>query len=123
MKIEIDFSRPDELRKTKRELEMALATIESALAQIGTNGHDAAQPSLPNLGSHQPTKAAISNYLDGIIASMLPEFTMREVMSYADAVGIPHSRVRREIASMTEMGALVLIQKGQGRRPTTFRKA
>ena len=59
MKLEIDFSKPDSLRKQKRELEMALATIDGALAAINRGAYESvdqpAQPQMP-----EPEKSAKS---------------------------------------------------------------
>jgi hypothetical protein len=51
------------------------------------------------------------------------QFNMRQAKVAADAAEIPDSRLRREIARLTESGALILVEKGQGRRPASFRKA
>ena len=120
MKIEIDFGRPDELRKTKRELEMALVTIDSALMEISKNGHSSDHPTFPQISDLQETNdAAVTT----IISGLNNKFNMREALSAASAAGIPGSRLRREIARLTEIGTLVLAEKGQGRRPASFRKA
>ena len=58
-----------------------------------------------------------------IIAAMPNQFNMRQAKVAADAAEIPDSRLRREIARLTESGALILVEKGQGRRPASFRKA
>jgi hypothetical protein len=121
MKIEIDFSKPEGLRKQKRELEMALATIDGALVAIGKNGRDVDQPSFPQITPAAPVAA--NGDAAVIIAGLPSEFNMREAKTAADAAEIPDSRLRREIALMTEQGTLILVEKGQGRRPATFRKA
>jgi hypothetical protein len=124
MKIEIDFSKPEALRKQKRELEMALLTIDSALTALGKNGRDAdqsLQPSLPQMKEAQST--AVAGTVEEIVALMPSQFSMREAKAAADVAEIPDSRLRREIAQMVEAGALILAEKGQGRRPASFRKA
>jgi len=121
MKIEIDFSKPEGLRKQKRELEMALATIDGALAAINKNGRDVDQPSFPQIAVAAP--AATVGSVAEIIAALPSQFDMRQAKTAADAAEIPDSRLRREIARMTEGGTLILVEKGQGRRSATFRKA
>jgi hypothetical protein len=121
MKIEIDFSRPEGLRKQKRELEMALATIDGALAAINKNDRDVGQPSFPQIAAAIPAPAVGS--VAEIIAAMPNQFDMRQAKTAADAAEIPDSRLRREIAQLTEKGELILVEKGQGRRPASFRKA
>lgn len=124
MKIEIDFSRPDELRKQKRELEMALTTIETALVAIGNIGREKGQQSFPGIPDKSPAPITSSDdKVAPIIAALPDQFTMREAKMAADEAKIPDSRLRREMSRMTESGALVMVQKGQGRRPATFRKA
>lgn len=122
MKIEIDFNKPELLRKQKRELEMALATIDGALASIYKIERDEVdQPSFPQIAVAAP--AVTSGSVAEIIAAMPNQFDMRQSKTAADAAGIPDSRLRREIARMIEGGTLILVEKGQGRRPATFRKA
>ena len=121
MKIEIDFSKPEGLRKQKRELEMALATVEGALAAIGKNGRDVETPPFPQIAPAAPPSA--NGDVGAIIAALPNQFNMRQAKTAADAAEIPDSRLRREIASLTESGVLILVEKGQGRRPASFRKA
>ena len=121
MKIEIDFSRPEGLRKQKRELEMALATIEVALAAINKNSREVETPPFPQITVAIPDPA-VGGVAD-IIAAMPSQFDMRQAKAAADAAEIPDSRLRREMSSMIETGELILVEKGQGRRPASFRKA
>jgi hypothetical protein len=118
MKIEIDFSKPESLRKQLRELEMAAATIKSALSAID----NVDQPSFPQIPATVDSPAREID-VASIIASFPAQFDMRQAKLAADAAEIPDSRLRREIAKMIESGALVMTEKGQGRRPANFRKA
>jgi hypothetical protein len=121
MKIEIDFSRPDGLRKQKRELEMALATIDGALAAIYKNDRD--KPNEPTFPQIPPVVESSSNgSVDAIIAALPKEFNMRQAKEAAETAEIPDSRLRREMNILVEGGSLILVEKGQGRRPATFRK-
>jgi hypothetical protein len=125
MKIEIDSSRPDDLRKLKREHEFALQMIDAALLAISKSADDSVESHLPQLAPtlSQELMASTDNNVATLISAMPSEFNMRVVKLAAEAVDIPDSRLRREIAKLIESGALVMTQKGQGRRPATFRKA
>ena len=120
MKIEIDFSKPESLRKQKRELEMALATINGALTAMGKIESDVDHPTFPQIKEVQANLTV--NGVDELIAALPSQFNMRQAKEVADAAEIPDSRLRREIARLTESGALIMIEKGQGRRPASFRK-
>jgi hypothetical protein len=121
MKIEIDFNKPESLRKQKRELEMALATIDGVLAAINKNGRDVETPPFPQIAGVIPAPA--SGDVETIISLLPNQFSMREAKAAADLADIPDSRLRREITKMIESGSLVMTEKGQGRRPASFRKA
>ena len=125
MKIEIDSSRPDDLRKLKREHEFALEMIDAALAAISKNGRGADHPTFAQIAPTQGEDASVATDagVAAIIAAMPTEFNMRQAKAAADAAEIPDSRLRREIASLTEAGSLILVERGQGRRPATYRKA
>jgi hypothetical protein len=136
MKIEIDFSRPDELRKMKRELEMALSTIETALSAIGKNSIDPQQPTLPQIQKEAapapdptPTETETAqNILESgytiahLVERMPTEFTSSDLFVAGEAESIPRSAVRREIAEMVDGNWLIMVEQGQGRRPSRFRK-
>jgi hypothetical protein len=122
MKIEIDFSKPESLRKQKRELEMALATIDGALAAINKNGRDVETPPFPQIAGAIPMPAP-SGDVETIISQLPNQFSMRDAKFAADLADIPDSKLRREITKMIESGALVMTERGQGRRPASFRKA
>lgn len=100
---------------------MALETIDSALTAINKNDRDVGQPSFPQIATNAPAPAVDS--AAEIIAELPNQFNMREVKTAAEAAEIPDSRLRREIAQLIESGALILVEKGQGRRPASFRKA
>ena len=121
MKIEIDFSKPESLRKQRRELEMALTTIDGALAAINKNWREGDQQSLPHNSAVDAGSSASS--VSEIIAAMPKQFDMRQAKSSASAADIPVSQLRREIEKLMESGELILVEKGKGRRPTSFRKA
>ena len=99
MKIEIDFSRPDELRKTKRELEMALSTIESALEAIAkdmgtiTASSDPA-PELVTAAVRGDVSLAVLTESDMHVSDIIDnltvqQFTFSQIKSIADTENIP----------------------------------
>jgi hypothetical protein len=79
---------------------------------------------LPQLAPAQPeeTLTVTDTGVAAIIAAMPDEFNMRQAKTAAEAAGIPDSRLRREIANLTG-STLILVERGQGRRPATYRKA
>ena len=131
MKIEIDFSRPDELRKMKRELEMALSTIDGALVAISKSGNDPKQPPLPQI--QQDTNGGASEVRIGILQSGSPlarlidgmpnEFTMTNIFDAAENAGFSRARVRGAVNELVQNEWLILVEPGSGRRPSRFRKA
>ena len=131
MKIEIDSSRPDELRKLRREHEFALQMIDAALAAIGKNGVDPKQPQLIRAGAESienPATASAAILLSdspiaGIVERMENEFTMSDIFDAAESGGITRSRARQSVADLIEKKYLICIEPGSGRRPSKFRKA
>jgi hypothetical protein len=130
MKIEIDFGRPDELRKMKRDLEIALETIDGALIAIGKIPNDVNQPQLiqpagPQVIENKDEASSLLSLspLTKLVEQMPTEFSMSEIYSAANAAGITRARARSKIDELVKDGKLAVVQKGQGRRPTTFRKA
>ena len=122
MKLEIDFSKPEDLLETERQLEMALATVKSAIAEIRRNGTDlTGLPTAPvnNAAPNDVSKTTVSS----LVVSMPSEFTMRQIFERADAAGVARPKARKELGSMVTQGTLLLIEKGQGQRPSRFRKA
>jgi hypothetical protein len=125
MKIEIDSSRPEDLKKLKREHEFALQMIDAALLAIGKNDRDSGESNFPQIVPPRLEQllTAPDTGVAGIIAALPIQFDMRQAKTAADAAEIPDSRLRREIKRQTDIGTLVLVERGQGRRPASFRKA
>lgn len=134
MKIEIDFNKPEELYKMRRELEMALSTIDGAIQAIKRNAVDPAQPALlPEIEVEHSNKAEdekqtvthISEtglHTSAIFSKLPNEFTMRDALTHPEAQNFADSRVRSDIATLIETGWIEVIEAGAGRRPTRFRK-
>ena len=131
MKIEIDFSKPDELRKMKREFELAIATIETALSAAERNVPDPNQPPLPKIidSANEKSKVDMVGILQSnspiarIISELPAEFLMTDIFAAAETAGFPPSRIRNYVAELVEGGWITLIQAGSGRRASRFRKA
>ena len=119
MKIEIDFSSPESMRGTRRELAMALAAVDSALA---THGKDAGAPGPQPLISvrNPPPRAAVESAV--VINGLGPTFTTRDARAAAQTAGLTEARFRNEIARQIKQGHLVEEEKGKGRKPTTYRR-
>jgi hypothetical protein len=113
MKIELDFSSPVELRKTRRELEMALAAIDSALNALGVDAAKALESTIPDKPRQSPTS---------VIDALPPSFTTREARKAAEAAGVSDQRIRNEIARQIDKGTLRLAEAGKGTIPSTFAK-
>ena len=132
MKIEIDSSRPDELRKMKAEHEFALRMIDAALSAIGNNTIDPKQPALPAIQESVTVDSSkalskFSDFGDLKIGYLLDrfdtsKFTSSDVFALAESEQIPRSLVRRELAELVHGGWLLLVETGQGRRPSSYRK-
>jgi hypothetical protein len=137
MKIEIDTSKPDELRKIKRELEALLSSIDAALLSINRNGEvPAQQPALPApVGQtsqpmvETPTAAepprrtrAPRRTAVYAISTLGPEFSTTEARLAADNIGVSDAQVRRELRRQIARGELTPLEPGRGRAPATYRK-
>ena len=120
MKLEIDFSRPDELRRQKRDLEMALSTIEAALRECEKNSVPSGQATLPSMEVPPAKKGA--SLADTLLAGVPDKFTMREAIDSGATFGMSSTAVRKLIALIATEGAIELIEKGQGRKPSSFKK-
>jgi len=129
MKIEIDFAKPDALRQMKRELEAALAAVESALKAFGPAA-DARQvqmfhhhPPLPeNInGTLAPIAKSVAS-LEDLFHEAGETFTSKEWIQRGKASNIPESQVRNYIKELENAGRIALIQRGQGRRPSSYHK-
>jgi hypothetical protein len=130
MRIEIDSSKPDDLRKLRREHEFALQMIDAALSAIGKESIDPKQPSLPQIPEDSPSapKKEGSSILDSgsdiahLVDRVPVEFTSSDLFAAAEIENIPRSQVRRGLAELVEGEWLVLVEAGKGRRPSRFRK-
>jgi len=118
MKVEIDFSSPETMRATRRELAMALAAIDSALA---AHSKDTGAPLPPPTVLHPPPRAAVESAT--VINGLGATFTTRDARAAAQAAGLTEARFRNEIARQIKQGRLVEVEKGKGRKPSCFRKA
>jgi hypothetical protein len=129
MKIEIDFSKPEEMRKMKRELEMALSTIETAIIAVGKNGHDPKQENLKAI-VETPVKSYDSmiplsvdeNVPAQIFSEMPDKFLGKHLMLKSDLMKFPRSKMRRELNNWLKKGDIILVEQGKGRRSSQFRK-
>src|SRR5689334_12755132 len=109
MKIEIDFAKPDALRQMKRELEAALAAVESALKAFGPVA-DARQvqmfhqpPTLPeNInGTLKPVES-----LENLFQEAGDTFTSKEWIERGKASNISESQVRNYIKELENAGRI-----------------
>lgn len=128
VKIELDTSKPDELRKLKRDMEVVLATIEAALQAIGNNGAIDAPGQLPLIAPALPPAPppnhapAAPEPLPDFLNRLPDPFSMRDALNLAPAESISLPSMRRTILRLVGRG-LTQVKRGKGPNPLIFRKA
>jgi hypothetical protein len=133
MKIEIDTNNPAALERLERELDIALGTVRHAIEKLKQKANSSRQSH-----TRQIVEAQVSGATDGGISvspktfrmfseslEQLPiEFTTNQLL---EAVEQKHPKagqiaIRRALSQSVEQGMVELIEKGSGRRPSTYRK-
>ena len=135
MRFEVDTSKPDELRKLKREMEVGLATIEAALIAIGKNGNDspaqavlglpvAAAPAPPTSSTQEADPPPSPRpELPEPLNQLPSQFSMRDALNLAESGNYSLPSMRRMVLRLMNEGALILVARGKGPKPSIFRKA
>jgi len=131
VKIEIDTSKPDELRKLKREAEVVLATIEAALQAIGKNGVRDSPGQLPLIvpapaaeampPGEPPLVQVVEEPLPDFFSRLPNPFSMRDALNLAPAENISLPSMRRIILRFVGRG-LTQVRRGKGPKPSIFRR-
>lgn len=123
MKLEIDFANPGALRQLEKELEAALATVRKALEY-------ATEPAEPVEAISDNDAVAVLNAIAGddgvtlanVFASLPSEFRTIDAIAAGEKANFSGSAMRAYLTQLVQSKRLTLVEKGQGRRPSLYRK-
>ncbi len=135
MKIEIDTSNLVGLKEQERGLAIALAGVRAAIAAI-----EPQQPHVAVNGQFEPVveESKAETYQEPQRQSSLPvtlsesaedwyeflpqEFTTPQAYELAESKGVAKGSARLQIHMLCMIGKLEIVQQGEGRRPTLYRR-
>ncbi len=125
MKIEIDSSDPNGLRKQKQELEFNLALVNRALELIAerTAQESAASEMAADAPVAPEPASRAGNSATGVIEHDLPvEFNTIEAIGAGEEKGFSGTAIRRALEDLVATNKLELVEQGAGRRPSRWRR-
>jgi len=125
VKIEIDTSNVTALKIQERELRIALEAIQQVIRAVEAAGHPELPIAMPSAMPPPDLNNPTLNVVRELIATLPSEFTSSDVYDRIETQGIQATRsnARAVLTEMLGSGQIVETERGQGRRPSKFRKA
>lgn len=122
MKLEIDTSKPDDLRAKLRECEALLAILKQALALVEPP-HESRQTTIREAEVHRSANGNDCLPLPSWFASLSDQFTAKDAFEAGGGEsGVGNQTIRKQLSVLVASNKIAIDTPGKGRRPTLYRK-